>query len=66
MTLPPDYLRLRRLLKPSNSEISIHPSEGDIAENSCCNFCKPLFLKAAIEEKSPHSLYAQSNKKTVR
>jgi hypothetical protein len=32
----------------------------------CCNFCKRLFLKAAIEEESANTLYAQSNQKTVR
>jgi len=31
----------------------------------CCNFCKGLFLKAANEEESVNTLYAQSNQKTV-
>jgi hypothetical protein len=31
----------------------------------CCNFCKGLFLKAAIEEELVNTLYAESNQKTV-
>jgi hypothetical protein len=32
----------------------------------CCNFCKEVFLKPAIEQESVNTLYVQSTKKTVR